>query len=86
MVIIRVKSTRARDGGYIIAGRTDSFGVGGGDFWLIKTDQAGNECSGFKFGLAWTDSTADTITLYRGATDSYWNYVRVRIWTIKDTP
>ena len=37
-------------------------------------------------GLAWTDSTADTITLYRGATDPYWNYVRVRIWTIRKTP
>jgi hypothetical protein len=35
-------------------------------------------------GLTWTDSTSDTITLYRGATDAYWNYVRVRVWTIKE--
>jgi hypothetical protein len=66
------------DGGYSIAGSTNSFGAGMWDFWLVKT--------GVESGLAWTDSTADTITLYRGATDAYWNYVRVRIWKIKENP
>ena len=62
------------DGGYVLAGLTNSYGAGDYDFWLVKTD--------VESGLVWTDSTANTITLYRGATDTQWNYVRVRIWKI----
>lgn len=65
------------DGGYALAGYTESLVPNTRyDFLLIRI---GAEC-----GLAWTGSTNKTITLYRGRTDSYWNYVRVRIWTIQE--
>jgi hypothetical protein len=65
------------DGSFMLAGGTRSFGYGtaspaSSDWYLIKTDS--------ESGLAQIDSTANSITLYRGATDPYWNFVRVRIW------
>jgi hypothetical protein len=64
------------DGGVAMVGFTNSFGVGSYDVFFVKDDVAG------EFGLARVDSTANTLTLYRGRNDVYWNYVRVRIWKI----
>ena len=63
------------DGGFAIAGYAYSFGASS-DVYMVKTDISG------EFGLARTSSTTNTLTLYRGANDVYWNYVRVRIWKI----
>ena len=62
------------DGAYVVIANTASFGAGGQDFYMIKIGVEGEA------GLTMTDSSLNTITLYRGSNDVYWNLVRVRIW------
>ncbi len=69
---------QTRDSGFALVGyrELDDYGSSARMF-LMKTTVNG------EFGLAMTDSTANTVTLYRGDIDPYWNYVRVRVWVIK---
>ncbi|KAF5414572.1 MAG: hypothetical protein C5S48_08330 [Candidatus Methanogaster sp.] len=63
------------DGGFILAGYTNSYGAGSSDFWLVKTDSSGNEQWNMTFGAADSDiarsvqQTSDGGYIIAGCTD-----------------
>jgi hypothetical protein len=59
------------DGGYAFAGDFDTPTQFNWEYLLVKT--------GVESGLAWVDSSVNTVTLYRGATDAWWNFVHITI-------
>jgi predicted secreted protein len=52
---------RTSDGGYALAGYTDSFGAGGNDTWLVKTDASGNMQWNKTYGGTGNDGAIDII-------------------------
>lgn len=54
------------DGGYILAGYTKSFGAGGTDVYVIKTDPAGNEIWSKFFGGSQDDEAYDIVQTMDG--------------------
>jgi len=65
------------DGGYVLAGCTDSYGAGGSDFWLIKTDWTGDVVWSKTYGGTGSEcifsmvQTCDGGYALAGYTDSY---------------
>ena len=54
------------DGGFALAGRTNSFGAGEGDFWLVRSDENGDSLWSRSFGGEGDDSCSSLIRTAHG--------------------
>jgi|YelNatPaOPRAMG01_1025707.scaffolds.fasta_scaffold57398_1 hypothetical protein len=58
--------TQTNDGGFILAGSTYSYGAGDADFWLVKTDQLGNDQWDRTYGGPEADYGFSVVQTYDG--------------------
>jgi hypothetical protein len=79
---------QTKDGGFIVTGTTNSFGNGGYDLWLMKTDHQGDTLwtktfggAGYEQGFSIKETT-DSGYVITGSTTSYGNGT-YELWIIK---
>lgn len=83
---------QTNDGGFALVGRTNSFGAGGNDFWLVKTDSIGSTLWSKTFGGTGDDEghslvqTKDGGYALVGYTNSFSGDGSFEVWLIKLTP
>jgi hypothetical protein len=79
---------QTRDGGFIVAGTTNSSGAGGDDIWLVRVDAGGNRVWSKTLGGAgqeaggWVQQTGDGGFIIVGTTRSY-GAGSCDVWLIK---
>ncbi len=78
------------DGGYAIAGYTNSFGAGGGDFYLVKTDVGGNMEWNKTYGGAGTEIAYSLVATSDGgyAIAGTWNLSKIPVlegWNVEQS-
>ncbi|MFZ0388830.1 MAG: T9SS type A sorting domain-containing protein [Calditrichia bacterium] len=63
---IAYRATELEDGGFALVGKTDSFGAGASDLWLIRTDHSGNLMWSKTYGSVGKDRGISITELQQG--------------------
>jgi hypothetical protein len=74
---------QATDGGFVVAGSTDSFGAGNVDGWLIKTDANGNMVWNHTYGGAGADAFRVVVLANNGGGYAMTGYSTGGLWLVQ---